>query len=155
MNILGGWLLPRWRTVAIFVCLAPILFMLIDMASEQFSQTAGLSPGRLWSWIAEDGFFLPRAVYALGIIPAFVAGTLIARRDSKGGAKPGFVLAVTATIGVAVGATLARNLFLFTPPPFLEQLMISSRATTSVVLAGFVCYGLTRMMKRPKSREKR
>lgn len=155
MRLFGGWLARRIATVVIFVAIAPLLFMLIDMAFEQLSQDAGLSVRRMAEWIVEDGFFLPRAVYAIGAVPAFAAGALVARRDAKGGATLVFVLALSAAFGSVVGFALARNLFLFPPPPVADQFMIAARATTSVVATGLVCYALSRISRRRSPREAR
>ncbi|MCX5516350.1 hypothetical protein C3941_16945 [Kaistia algarum] len=133
-----------WRTPLIFALVVPGLFMLIDMSFEQATQPTGFSPARLWSWIADDGFLILRAVYALGALPAAFAGLLVARRDQRGGSAPRFAFVVFVLFAVPVAVLFARNLFLFPPPPISEQILIGLRVMTSVVIAGLVCYALTR-----------
>jgi hypothetical protein len=133
-----------WRTPLIFALVVPGLFMLIDMSFEQATQPTGFSPTRLWNWIADDGFLILRAVYALGALPAAFAGLLVARRDQRGGSAPRFAFAVFVLFAVPVAVLFARNLFLFAPPPISEQVLIGLRVMTSVVISGLVCYALTR-----------
>ena len=135
-------------TPLIFALLAPGLFMLVDMAVEQATQSPGLTLARLWSWISADGFSLLRWVYLVGFIPAALAGLLVARRDQRGGATPLFALAVFVPFALPVAVLFARNLFVFAPPPFGEQIAIGLRVLASVVIAGFLCYAITRSYAR-------
>ncbi|MBN9025030.1 hypothetical protein [Kaistia sp. MMO-174] len=139
----------RWPTIVIFMLLGPFLFMLFDMAFEQMSQDPGLTLARLGNWIAEDVFFVPRFVFMLGALPAAVVGALVAWRDSRGLASGRWIGGLSAGFGIVIGIFFARNLFIFTPPPLGAQLAIGARAFVSVVLAGFLCYGLSRPFARP------
>lgn len=142
---------PRldWRTPLIFAALAPPLFMLLDMSFEQ-AMSGGFSPGRLASWIAEDSFYVLRAVYLAGIIPAAFAGLIIARRDQRGGASPLFALVLFALFALPFAILFARNLFIFAPPPFGESVLIGVRVVAAVVISGFVCYAGSRWLIRTR-----
>jgi hypothetical protein len=144
-----GWLRDRWRTVAVFGLLAPGLFMLVDMSAEQMSQEAGFSFARLWSWIADERFFVVRTVYLLGLLPALFAGLLVARRDAKGGATLLFALVLSILLGLPVALFLAE-FYIFTPPSLDEQLSTGGRALASVVVSGLICYAVSRWMARGK-----
>lgn len=132
----------------LFAALAPGIFMLIDMSVEQATQSAGFSFSRLWSWILADGFSVFRAVYLFGVLPAALAGLLVARRDQRGGASPIFALVVFVLLGLPVAVLFARNLFVFAPPPLGEQLLTGLRVLAGVVISGFVCYALSRWIPR-------
>ncbi|WEK50419.1 MAG: hypothetical protein P0Y66_22755 [Candidatus Kaistia colombiensis] len=149
MTGLRAALLKRWPTIVIFALLGPLLFMLADMALEQVSQEAGLTIARLRSWIVEDVFFVPRFLFVLGALPAGLVGALVAWRDSRGQASGRWIAILSAGLGFATAIFFARNLFVFTPPPLGAQLAIGGRAFVSVVLAGLVCYGLSRPFARP------
>lgn len=132
----------------LFAVLAPGIFMLIDMSVEQATQSAGFSFTRLGSWISADGFSVLRAVYLFGVLPAALAGLLIARRDQRGRASPLFALVVFVLFGLPVAVFFARNLFVFAPPPFVEQVLTGLRVLAGVVISGFVCYALSRWIPR-------
>lgn len=138
-----------WRTPLLFAILVPPLFMLIDMSLEQ-ATGAGLSPARLASWIAEDGFYALRAVYLAGVVPAAFAGLIVARRDERGGASPLFALVLFALFALPFAILFARNLFIFTPPPFGESVLIGLRVVAAVVISGFVCYAGSRWLIRTR-----
>lgn len=142
-------LAERWPTVVIFALLGPLIFMLVDMALEQIGQGDGLSLARLRSWIVGDLFFVPRFVFILAALPAGCAGAWIAWRDSRGQRSARLAFWLSAGLGLATAIFFARNLFVFTPPPLGAQLAIGGRAFVSVVLAGLVCYGLSRPFARP------
>jgi len=142
-------LAQRWPTVVIFMFVGPLLFMLADMALEQLGQEDGLSVRRLGSWIVNDVFFVPRILFVLCGLPAGLVGGLVAWRDSIGLASGRLIFLLSAALGLAAAIFFARNLFVFTPPPFGAQLAIGGRAFVSVVLAGLVCYGLSRPFARP------
>lgn len=144
-----AFLARRWPTIVIFMLLGPLLVMLADMGLEQLGQDDGFTIARLRSWIAEDVFFVPRFVFILGALPAGLVGALVAWRDSRGLASIRLVAILSAAFGLVTGIFFARNLFVFTPPPFGAQLAIGGRAFVSVVLAGLVCYALTRPFARP------
>ena len=144
-----AFLARRWPTIVIFMLLGPLVVMLADMAMEQIAQEDGLTIARLRSWIADDVFFVPRLVFILGALPAGLVGALVAWRDSRGLASGRLIAIVSAAFGLLTGIIFARNLFVFTPPPFGAQLAIGGRAFVSVVLAGLVCYALTRPFARP------
>lgn len=156
MTEIRAALAGRWPTIVIFMLLGPFLVMLFDMALEQMSQDPGLTLARLGSWIAEDVYFVPRFVFMLGALPAALVGALVAWRDSRGLVSGRWIGVLSGALGLVTAVFFARNLFVFTPPPFGAQLAIGGRAFVSVVLAGFVCYGLTRPFARPLlSREER
>jgi hypothetical protein len=142
-------LFRRWPTIVIFMLLGPLLFMFFDMTLEQISQYDGLTFARLRSWIVEDIFFVPRLVFIVCALPAGLLGALVAWRDSRGLESAQLTLIVLGGMGLATAIFFARNLFVFTPPPFGAQLGIGGRAFVSVVLAGVVCYGLSRPFARP------
>ena len=135
-------------TPLIFALLVPGLFMVIDMAVEQATQADGFTLSRLWSWIAADGFSALRSVYLFGLVPAGLAGLLVARRDQRGGATLLFALAVFVPFAIPVAIVFARNFFVFAAPPIGEQALIAVRVLASVVIAGFLAYALTRSYAR-------
>lgn len=149
MTLIRTALLRRWPTIVIFMLLGPLLVMLADMALEQLSQEDGLTIARLRSWIVEDVFFVPRFVFVLCALPAGLVGALVAWRDSRGKTSGRLIAILSAGLGLATAVFFARNLFVFTPPPLGAQLAIGGRAFVSVVLAGLVCYGLSRPFARP------
>lgn len=142
-------LAERWPTILIFALLGPFLFMLTDMALEQIGQAEGLSLERLRIWIVGDVFWVSRLVFILCALPAGAAGAWIAWRDARGERSGRLVVYLSAFLGLVGAVFFARNLFVFTPPPFGAQLAIGGRAFVSVVLAGVVCYGLSRPFARP------
>ena len=149
MTEIRAALASRWPTIVIFMLFGPLLVMIADMALEQLSQEDGLSLARLRSWIVEDVFFVPRFLFILGAVPAGLLGALVAWRDSRGRTSGRLIAMLSAGLGLATAIFFARNLFVFTPPPFGAQLAIGGRAFVSVVLAGLVCYGLSRPFARP------